>query len=100
VSRWKIGNGKWGLKMGSIGPFHGANTTLRVENENIYNPPHTPAGNGGSRIFKEKRMKGYEITIYVEWGITVCIMKPTKEETLEFYKKNYNGLEYKLIKKD
>jgi hypothetical protein len=45
-------------------------------------------------------MKGYEIIIYVEWGITVCIMKPTKEEVLEFYKKNYNGLEYRLIKRD
>ena len=43
-------------------------------------------------------MKGYEIIIYVEWGITVCIMKPTKEEVLEFYKKKYNGLTYKLIR--
>jgi hypothetical protein len=46
VSRWKTGDDKCGIEECRIGPLHGANTTLWVENESIYNP-HTPTGEQG-----------------------------------------------------
>ena len=47
VGMWRTGGDKCGIEEWRVGPFHGENTTLLKKNKSIYNPPHSPRGNGG-----------------------------------------------------